>query len=96
MFIAIGAQPQTEWLPPEVLRDQWGFVFTGSSEADDDAPDPWHAREVPGALESSVPGIFAVGDTRRSSIKRVASAVGEGSVVISAVHQHLAARRSQR
>ncbi len=93
LFITIGARPQTEWLPPEVLRDQWGFVFTGSSEADDDAPDPWHGREVPGALESSVPGVFAVGDTRRSSIKRVASAVGEGSVVISAVHQHLAARR---
>ncbi len=95
LFIAVGSQPQTEWLPPEVLRDQWGFVFTGSSEADDDAPDPWHGREVPGALESSVPGIFAVGDARRSSIKRVASAVGEGSVVISAVHQHLAARRPQ-
>lgn len=93
LFITIGARPQTEWLPPEVLRDQWGFVFTGSSGADDDAPDPWHGRAVPGALESSVPGVFAVGDTRRSSIKRVASAVGEGSVVISAVHQHLAATR---
>ncbi len=93
LFITIGARPRTEWLPPEVLRDQWGFVFTGSSEADDDAPDPWHGREVPAALESSVPGVFAVGDTRRSSIKRVASAVGEGSVVISAVHQHLAGRR---
>lgn len=94
LFITIGARPQTEWLPPEVLRDQWGFIFTGSSEADDDAPEPWRGRAVPGALESSVPGIFAVGDTRRSSIKRVATAVGEGSVVISAVHQHLAARRS--
>ena len=94
LFITIGARPQTDWLPSEVMRDQWGFVFTGSSEADDDAPDPWHGRDVPGALESSVPGVFAVGDTRRSSIKRVASAVGEGSAVISAVHQHLAAHRS--
>ena len=94
LFITIGARPQTEWLPSEVMRDQWGFVFTGSSEADDDAPDPWHGRDVPGALESSVPGVFAVGDTRRSSIKRVASAVGEGSAVISAVHQRLAAHRS--
>jgi thioredoxin reductase len=96
LFIAIGAQPQTDWLPAEVQRDQWGFVFTGSSEAADDAPDPWHGRDVPGALESSVPGIFAVGDIRRSSVKRVASAVGEGSVVISAVHQHLARPGSQR
>ena len=60
MFIAIGAQPQTEWLPPEVLRDQWGFVFTGSSEADDDAPDPWH-----GARGARCAGIIGARHLRR-------------------------------
>jgi thioredoxin reductase (NADPH) len=89
LFITIGARPHTEWLPPEVLRDRWGFVFTGASEADEDAPHPWAGREAPGPLESSVPGLFAVGDTRRSSVKRVASAVGEGSVVVSSVHRFL-------
>jgi thioredoxin reductase (NADPH) len=92
LFITIGARPRTEWLPPEVLRDRWGYLFTGASEADEDAPEPWAGRAVPGALETSVPGLFAVGDTRRSSVKRVASAVGEGSVVISSVHRHLARR----
>lgn len=92
LFITIGARPRTEWLPPEVLRDRWGYVFTGASEADEDAPEPWAGRVVPGPLETSVPGLFAVGDTRRSSVKRVASAVGEGSVVISSVHRHLARR----
>lgn len=89
LFITIGARPRTDWLPPEVLRDRWGYVFTGTSEADEDAPEPWAGRAVPGPLESSVPGLFAVGDSRRSSVKRVASAVGEGSVVISAVHRYL-------
>jgi len=54
----------------------------------------WPHERAPGALESSVPGLFAVGDVRRGSVKRVASAVGEGSVVVSAVHAHLAATRS--
>lgn len=94
LFITIGARPHTEWLPASVLRDQWGYVFTGTSESDEDAPEPWAGRAVPGALESSVPGLFAVGDTRRSSVKRVASAVGEGSVVISSVHRYLAGRSS--
>ncbi|NYF18393.1 thioredoxin reductase (NADPH) [Microbacterium sp. AK009] len=92
LFITIGARPRTDWLPSEVLRDRWGFIFTGASEADEDAPEPWAGRSVPGALETSIPGLFAVGDTRRSSVKRVASAVGEGSVVISSVHRHLARR----
>ncbi len=95
LFITIGARPHTEWLPPEVLRDRWGYVFTGTSEADEDAPEPWAGRDVPGGLESSVPGLFAVGDARRSSVKRVASAVGEGSVVISSVHHFLAGRAEQ-
>ncbi|QEW01869.1 FAD-dependent oxidoreductase [Microbacterium lushaniae] len=92
LFVTIGARPHTEWLPDSVLRDRWGYLVTGSSAPDEDLPDPWRGGEPPGSLETSVPGLFAVGDTRRSSLKRVASAVGEGSVVISAVHAHLAAR----
>ena len=92
LFITIGARPRTDWLPPEVLRDRWGSVFTGSSPLDEDAPHPWDGRSIPGALETSVPGVFAVGDTRRGSLKRVAAAVGEGSVVVSAVHAHLTGR----
>jgi thioredoxin reductase (NADPH) len=95
VFITIGARPHTEWLPPEVMRDRWGFVFTGASEADEDAPEPWAGRVVPGPLETSVPGLYAVGDSRRSSVKRVASAVGEGSVVVSSVHRHLSRRGSR-
>jgi thioredoxin reductase (NADPH) len=90
LFVTIGARPHTEWLPDDVLRDRWGYVFTGSSEADDDAPDPWHGRTLPEPLGTSVPGLYAVGDTRRSSLKRVAAAVGEGSVVVSSVHRRLA------
>lgn len=96
VFITIGARPHTEWLPPEVMRDRWGFVFTGASEADEDAPEPWAGRVVPGPLETSVPGLYAVGDSRRSSVKRVASAVGEGSVVVSSVHRHLSRRGARR
>ncbi|TFV84444.1 FAD-dependent oxidoreductase [Microbacterium sp. dk485] len=92
LFVTIGARPHTEWLPDDVLRDRWGYLVTGSSAPDEDLPDPWRGGAPPGSLETSVPGLFAVGDTRRSSLKRVASAVGEGSVVISAVHAHLAAR----
>ncbi|WP_019179659.1 FAD-dependent oxidoreductase [Microbacterium yannicii] len=92
LFITIGSQPHTGWLPPQVLRDRWGFLFTGASEADEDAPEPWAGRAVPEPLETSVPGLYAVGDSRRSSVKRVASAVGEGSVVVSSVHRHLSAR----
>lgn len=93
LFVTIGARPHTQWLPDTVLRDRWGYLVTGSSAEDEDLPDPWHGRDRPGALETSLPGLFAVGDTRRSSLKRVASAVGEGSVVISAVHAHLTGRR---
>ncbi|MGP3533296.1 FAD-dependent oxidoreductase [Microbacterium sp. RD1] len=94
LFVTIGARPHTGWLPDSVLRDRWGYVVTGSSAADDDLPDPWRGGEPPGQFETSVPGLFAVGDTRRSSLKRVASAVGEGSVAVSAVHAFLAARKN--
>lgn len=90
VFITIGARPHTEWLPPEVLRDQWGSVITGPEVLEEGGRRAWLGRDrEPAPLESSMPGFYAVGDVRRGSIKRVASAVGEGSVVISAVHAHL-------
>jgi thioredoxin reductase (NADPH) len=82
----IGAAPHTDWLPEAVLRDKWGFVVTGAGV--DDAG--WTLPRPPLPHESSVPGLFAVGDVRSDSVKRVASAVGEGSVVVSEVHRYLA------
>ncbi|HWI31747.1 MAG TPA: FAD-dependent oxidoreductase [Microbacterium sp.] len=90
VFITIGARPHTEWLAPEVLRDQWGSVITGPDVLAEGGRSAWlGGDDGPSQFESSVPGFFAVGDVRRGSVKRVASAVGEGSVVISAVHVHL-------
>jgi thioredoxin reductase (NADPH) len=91
VFITIGARPHTEWLAPEVLRDQWGSVITGPEVLAEGGRRAWRGGEgtEPAPLETSVPGFFAVGDVRRGSVKRVASAVGEGSVVISSVHRHL-------
>ncbi len=79
LFVLIGSQPRTEWLPPEVKRDEWGFVLTGEDAGADQAA----------TNASSMRGVFAAGDVRRGSIKRVASAVGEGAVVINQVHQFL-------
>lgn len=80
LFVLIGSQPRTEWLPPTVKRDEWGFILTGRDAGGDPAA----------TAASSLRGIFAAGDVRRGSIKRVASAVGEGAVVINQVHQYLA------
>ncbi|MCR2762445.1 FAD-dependent oxidoreductase [Microbacterium sp. zg.B48] len=92
VFITIGAHPHTEWLAPEVLRDKWGSVITGAEVLTEGGRRAWLGAEgAPTQFESSVPGFYAVGDVRRGSVKRVASAVGEGSVVISAVHAHLGA-----
>jgi thioredoxin reductase (NADPH) len=87
LFVMIGAEPRTEWLPESVLRDKWGFVVTGAELT---AAGRWSLDRPPLAHETSVPGLFAVGDVRSGSVKRVASAVGEGSVVVSEVHQYLA------
>lgn len=90
LFITIGAAPHTGWLPDAVLRDRWGSVITGNDVITEGGRRAWPHDRPPGALESSVPGFFAVGDVRRGAIRRVASAVGEGSVVVSAVHAFLA------
>jgi thioredoxin reductase (NADPH) len=90
LFIFIGAQPGTAWLDGIVERDERGFILTGSTlMRDGKAPRGWPLDRPPGLLETNVPGIFAVGDVRHGSVKRVASGVGEGSIAIQFVHQYL-------
>ena len=87
VFSMIGATPCTEWLPPEILRDKKGFIKTGALVSD--APSWKEATRQPVALETSLPGVFAVGDVRSGSVKRCAAAVGEGSMAIAGVHESL-------
>jgi thioredoxin reductase (NADPH) len=90
LFVLIGAEPRTQWLPDAVRRDPSGFVLTGTDLIrDGQAPVDWPLGRLPMFLESSLPGVFAVGDVRHGSVKRVASAVGEGSIAIHLVHSHL-------
>ena len=84
LFVMIGAQPRTEWLPAEIERDEQGFVLTGTDVRERSA---WPCERNPFLLETSMPGVFAAGDVRHGSVKRVASAVGEGSVAIQFLHQ---------
>jgi thioredoxin reductase (NADPH) len=86
LFIFIGADAETAWLPPEIALDRRGFVLTGP---DVRAAERWSADRDPYLLETSVPGIFACGDVRFGPVKRVAAAVGEGSMAIAFVHQYL-------
>jgi thioredoxin reductase (NADPH) len=91
LFIFIGAQPRTEWLDGVVMRDKLGFVLSGPDLLiDGKRPKSWTLERDPSLLETSVPGIFAVGDVRHGSVKRVASGVGEGAVVVQFIHQYLA------
>jgi thioredoxin reductase (NADPH) len=92
VFSMIGATPCTEWLPAEIVRDKKGFIKTGALVSD--APMWAQAARSPVALETSLPGIFAVGDVRSGSVKRCAAAVGEGSMVISGVHEALKEKQS--
>ncbi len=90
LFVLIGAEPRTEWLPGEVLRDERGFVLTGQDLMLDGRPLPeWSLERHPMLLETSMPGVFAAGDVRHRSVKRVASAVGEGSIAIRLIHEFL-------
>lgn len=91
LFVFIGAAPRTDWLPDTVARDANGFILTGPEVSADSAFGPsWSLRRPPGLLETSVPGVFAAGDVRLGSMKRVASAVGEGASAVHLVHLHLA------
>ena len=90
MFIFIGALPRTDWLGDLVRRDQRGFLLTGPDLMQDrQRPQGWTLDRDPFLLETNVPGIFAVGDVRHGSVKRVASGVGEGSVAVQFIHQYL-------
>src|SRR5260370_5899316 len=91
LFIFIGAQPRTEWLEGLVKRDERGFILSGPDLLHDGKrPDGWTLDRDPGLLETNIPGIFVVGDVRHGSVKRVASGVGEGAVVVQFMHQYLA------
>jgi thioredoxin reductase (NADPH) len=95
VFIFIGADANTDWLCDRIVRDERGFICTGRDVADV-MPDAWPLERDAYLLETSVPGIFAAGDVRHGSIKGVASGVGEGSIAIAFVHQHLAEITSRR
>jgi len=91
LFVFIGAQPGVSWLPPSILRDENGFVLAGPDlRVAGKLPEGWHEPREPFLLESSVPGVFVAGDVRHGSVKRVASAVGEGSIAVQFAHQYLA------
>jgi thioredoxin reductase (NADPH) len=88
LFVMIGAKPFTSWLPAEIERDDWGYVLTGG-DATRTYEYPIHRPQL---LETTMPGVYAVGDVRAGSVKRVASAVGAASIAIRLVHDHLAER----
>jgi thioredoxin reductase (NADPH) len=91
LFIFIGASPKTDWLDGVVERDAQGFILTGPDLIPNGkSPRGWNLERPPFLLEASVPGIFAAGDVRSGSIKRVASGVGEGSIAVQFIHRYLA------
>ncbi|WP_370619740.1 FAD-dependent oxidoreductase [Mumia qirimensis] len=91
LFVFIGATPHTAWLGDDVVRDDDGYVVTGRSLRHSDGASSWPLARTPFALETSIPGVFAAGDLRNESMKRVASAVGEGAMAVALVHRYLAA-----
>ena len=88
LFVLIGARPHTDWLPQDIARDSHGFLCTGEDVPNDHS---WPLERRPFALETSMPRVLAAGDVRHGSVKRVASAVGEGSVAVQLVHKLFAA-----
>lgn len=91
LFVFIGAEPRTDWLPPEILRDEHGFILAGADlRGVAGFSQCWTAKREPYLLESSVPGVLVAGDVRHGSVKRAASAVGEGSIAVQFAHQYLA------
>ena len=90
LFVYIGASPRTDWLGDEVSRDDNGFLITGNDLLTSEHAARWSLERSPYALETSVPGVFAAGDVRLDSMKRVASAVGEGAMAVYLIHRYLA------
>ena len=90
LFVFIGASPHTDWLGGDIARDPLGFVITGQDLLAGEGPSRWPLTRPPLVLETSVPGVFAAGDVRLDSMKRVASAVGEGAMSVHLVHRYLA------
>jgi thioredoxin reductase (NADPH) len=90
LFVFIGASPRTDWVGDQVTRDAKGFLLTGQDMLAAPGGDKWPLQRPPYALETSVPGVFAAGDVRLDSMKRVASAVGEGAMAVYLVHRYLA------
>ena len=91
VFIFIGAEPQTEWLEGKVCRDGKGFLVTGRNLLrDGKRPAGWTPGRDPSLLETSVPGVFAIGDVRSGSVKRVGGAIGEGAAAVAQIHAFLA------
>jgi thioredoxin reductase (NADPH) len=91
LFVFIGAQPRTDWLEGTIERDKHGFVLAGRDlMRGGNRPEGWTPPRDPFLLETGIPGVFVAGDVRSGSMKRVASSVGEGSIAVSFVHQHLA------
>jgi thioredoxin reductase (NADPH) len=94
LFVLIGSEPRTDWLGGALACDRWGFLLTGSGLADADADHRWPLERPPDLLETSTPGVFAAGDVRAGSVKRCASAVGEGALAVTLVHAHLAREKA--
>lgn len=91
LFVMIGAEPHTSWLPRAIQRDPWGYLLTGADLQTISPPDPsWPKPRLPLPFETSMPGVFAVGDVRHGSGKRVAASVGDGSVAVRLLHEYLA------
>jgi thioredoxin reductase (NADPH) len=92
LFVMIGAEPHTDWLDGIVERDERGFILTGTDvDVDGEALTEWPLERSPMLFETSVPGVFAAGDVRHASVKRVTTAMGEGATVVQLIHQYLEA-----
>jgi thioredoxin reductase (NADPH) len=91
LFVLIGAEPRTGWLSEDIVRDRKGYIVTGQDLLRErEGHEAWSLERPPMLLETSVPGVLAAGDVRFGSVKRVASAVGEGSIAIPLIHSYLA------